>query len=74
MDSVPESRPDVIGMLVALHGDRFTNAVYFIDEASARAGEAQEPTPEDREFDEQFGSAIGDVSYLDLRDPWHYTR
>ena len=72
MDDISDVRPDVIGSVVAVHGDRFTQAVYFTDEASAREGEAKPMTDEDREMMEQFNAAIADVTYLDIRDPWHF--
>lgn len=73
MERVPEQRPDVIGMLVVLHGeDRFTTAVYFTDEDSARAGEAESaPDQQDAEMEDTFNAAFTDIRYLDLRDPWH---
>jgi len=69
--AVREARPDVIGGLVARHGDRFTQAVFFTDEAAAREGE--------KRMDEQgggpgeeFDQALGDLTFTDLRDPWLY--
>ncbi len=64
-------RPDVIGGLAAFHGDRVTQVVYFTDEASARAGESQEPTEEQRAQMEQLTEVFSDATYIDLRDPWH---
>ena len=65
-------RPDVIGGIVALHGDGgFTNAVYFTSEQEARAGERTEPPAELKALmDEQFALYEGEMSFLDLRDPW----
>ena len=64
------SRADIIGGLLALHGDgRFTQAVYFTSEAEARAGEQMERTAEAEEID----SLVSDVSYFDLRQPWAYS-
>jgi len=65
-------RPDVIGGVVALHGDGgFTNAVYFTSEQEARAGESKEPPAELKALmDEQMSLYEGEMSFLDLRDPW----
>jgi hypothetical protein len=65
-------RPDVIGGIVALHGDGgFTNAVYFTSEREARAGEQEEPPAELKAvMDEQMSLYEGEMSFLDLRDPW----
>jgi hypothetical protein len=65
-----ESRSDIIGGLLALHGDgRFTQAVYFTSESEARAGERVERPAEADEID----SLVSDVSYFELRQPWAYT-
>ena len=64
-------RPDVIGGLVAWHGDgRFTQAVYFISEAEAREGETRELSPEDVAARDEVLSLLHDVRYVDLREPW----
>ena len=43
-----DARTDVLGGQSVLHrDDRFTTVVYFVDEAAAREGERQEPSPED---------------------------
>jgi hypothetical protein len=67
-----EFRPDVIGGTVALHGDGgFTNAVYFTSEAEAREGERKEPPPALKAaFEEEMALYEGELTYLDLRDPW----
>lgn len=67
-------RPDIIGWVVAWHPDgRFTSVVYFNSEEAARAGEAQEP-PEDRKhLLEDWKSAVGELTFYDLRDPWLFT-
>ena len=72
MGDVPNRRPDVMGMLLAIHpDDRFTTAVYFTDEDAARTGEAEQAPDEDEEVGRNFAAAFTDISYLDLRDPWH---
>ncbi len=65
-------RPDVLGGVVALHGDGgYTNAIYFSSEAEARKGESEEP-PEALKalMEEERSLHEGDVDFLDLRDPW----
>jgi hypothetical protein len=65
-------RPDVIGGIVALHGDGgFTNAVYFTSEEEARAGEGAEPPVELKALMEEEQSLYeGDLRFFDLRVPW----
>lgn len=65
-------RPDVIGGIVALHGDGgFTNAVYFTSEREARDGERQEPPPALKALmEEQMSLYEGEMRFLDLREPW----
>ena len=69
--SAPTSRTDVLGGQSVLHrDDRFTTVVYFVDEAAAREGERQEPSPEDAARFEAMEKAFGEISYIDLTDPW----
>ena len=64
-DVVRRERPEIIGGTFAVSDDgRFTNTVYFTDEASAREGEAGSEPPE------EFQTLMTDVTFLDLRDPW----
>jgi hypothetical protein len=65
-------RSDVTGMVICPSGDRFTTLVYFTDEASARAGESN-PSAQDSDRMDQFGKAFGDMTYIDLHEPWHYS-
>jgi len=67
-----EFRPDVIGGVSALHGDGgFTTAVYFTSEKEAREGERKEPPPELKALmDEEQSLYEGELTYLDLREPW----
>jgi hypothetical protein len=68
-------RSDVIGGLVALHdGDRFVQSVYFPSEAEARAGEAAEMSPEMVALWEQQSDLLQDLTYIDLKEPWLYSR
>lgn len=66
-----EHRPDVIGGIVALHGDGgFTTAVYFTSEDAARQGEAQEPPEELKAAMEEERSLYeGEMTFYDLRQP-----
>lgn len=68
----PDYRPDVLGGVVALHGDGgYTTAIYFTSEADARSGEAQEPPPElEALMQEERALHEGEVTFLDLREPW----
>jgi len=65
-------RPDVIGGVVALHGDGgFTNAVYFTSEQEAREGERKEPPAELKAlWDEEQSLYEGELTFFDLREPW----
>jgi hypothetical protein len=70
----PGSRDDVLGGVVAIHGDAdFTMAIYFTDEAAARAGEQAAPPPEVAALFEEQMSLMQDVSYFDLRAPWMHS-
>jgi hypothetical protein len=65
-------RPDVIGGVLAVHGDGgYTNAVYFTSEAEAREGEQKEPPPEMKAMmDEEMALQEGELTFYDLRKPW----
>jgi hypothetical protein len=65
-------RPDVIGGVLAVHGDGgYTNAVYFTSEAEAREGERKEPPPEMKAMmDEEMALQEGELTFYDLREPW----
>jgi len=62
------ARPDLIGAIVAWHGDGgFTQAAYFNSESEARKNEK---AMADGARSEQFGSLIdGDLTFYDLRNP-----
>lgn len=70
MPDVREMRPDVLGMLRCWDGDTYTQVVYFSSEDEAREAERGEPAdgPDMAEFGELM-SLVGDVTYLDLKDP-----
>ena len=65
-------RPDVLGSLMAVHGeDAWTMVIYFTSEADARAGEQKEPPESVREAMAELDRlAIGETTFLDLREPW----
>lgn len=62
------ARPDLLGSLrVWLDGGAFVEAAYFTSEADARRGE----TSGDFEGpQEEFAELFGDMTFLDLREPW----
>lgn len=61
-------RPDVVGGIVAWHGDGgFTQVMYFESEAAARQGESNmnnDGPPQ------EWAELLEDMSYIDLSDPW----
>ena len=65
-------RPDLLGSLWLAHeDDGWTMAIYFTSEAAAREGEQKEPPADLQERMQELETlAIGDTTYLDLRDPW----
>ena len=65
-------RPDILGTLTAVHdGNRYTTAAYFTSEEEARKGEAAPPPPEAAAAMQEMQSLmVGDITYLDLKDPW----
>lgn len=70
-----ELRPDVLGMTACTHedGKGTTAIVYFTSEAAAREGEQKEPPPEIAEQMAEMGTAMGEVTYFDLKDPWLFS-
>lgn len=63
---VRDQRPDVIGLVVAWHGDGgFTQVVYFESEEAARAGEAGSGGG----GDDWMAQIDGDITFYDLRSP-----
>lgn len=66
-DTMREERPDVIGGVIALHGDGgFTNTVYFTSEAEARVGEKKEDARARRD---SAWEQIQDISFFDITEP-----
>lgn len=61
-------RPEILGATLAIEPDgTFTETVAFTDEASARAGEEQEPPPEVRA---ELEYAMQGARFYDLHHPW----
>jgi len=69
-------RPDVLGGTVAWPGDgSFVQTVYFTSEAEARTNEGAAPaSDEDRAAMERLGSLMTFERFIDLSDPWLYSR
>jgi hypothetical protein len=62
-------RPDILGVLVAFHGDGgFTQAIYFSSEEAARTGE--KAIGNNSELSQQLRATIeGDLAFFDLHEP-----
>jgi hypothetical protein len=66
--NLKERRPDVLGMVVAWHGDGgFTQAVYFRSEQEARQREQE--TEQDAARQRVFDAMEGAPTFLDIRQP-----
>lgn len=65
-------RPDILGSLSVGHdGGAWTMALYFTSEEEAREGERKEPPAEMQQVMKEMESlAVGEQTFLDLRDPW----
>ena len=71
MDGLQEMRPEILGGTVAIADDGdFTQTIYFTSEAAAREGEKQEMPEEVQQQMQQAMGDMGDITYLDLRNPW----
>ena len=69
-----DHRPEIIGGLVALHGDGgFTQVVYFTSEAAAREGERRETPAELKELDDEAAALFSDATFFDLTRPWLFS-
>ncbi|HEV7754787.1 MAG TPA: hypothetical protein VGO94_02910 [Mycobacteriales bacterium] len=65
-----ETRTDIMGGLMGLHGDGgFTQAVYFSSEDAAWEGARTQPPVDTTALDE----LVGDLTFFDLRRPWAYS-
>lgn len=69
-------RPDVIGATAAWPGDgTIIQTVYFTSESDARAAESAElMSDEDRAASERLSSLMQMERFVDLSDPWLYSR
>lgn len=67
---MPKVRPDIIGGVTAWVGDSFTSVNYFTSEEEARAGEKKEMPPELQKGFEEWQSAMSDLKFIDLQDPF----
>jgi hypothetical protein len=71
MDVLHETRPEIIGGIIAIEADgTFTETVAFRSEESAREGERKEIPAQIRQTWEDSMAQMQDVTYLDLRHPW----
>jgi hypothetical protein len=69
-------RPDVIGSVAVGHeGGAYTMALYFTSEEAAREAERKEPPPQLKaQMEEMNQLSAGEPEFLDLRQPWLYSR
>jgi hypothetical protein len=68
-DDLHAVRPDILGVVVAFHGDGgFTQFIYFSSEEAARTGEAA--LGNDSELSNRLRATIeGDLTFFDLKEP-----
>jgi hypothetical protein len=68
-DQLHAVRPDILGVVVAFHGDGgFTQAIYFSSEDAARTGE--KALGNDSELSQRLRATIdGDLTFFDLKEP-----
>ncbi|HEY3926543.1 MAG TPA: hypothetical protein VGL75_18435 [Acidothermaceae bacterium] len=68
-DRLHALRPDILGVVVAFHGDGgFTQAIYFSSEEAARASE--KALGNDSELSQRLRATIeGDLTFFDLKEP-----
>jgi hypothetical protein len=65
-----EGRPDILGSTTGYATDgTVIDTIYFSSEAEARAGEKEEPPAEMAAAMEGFMENIGEVRYVDLKEP-----
>jgi hypothetical protein len=75
MEGLSEMRPEIIGGTVGIADDGdFTQTIYFTSEAEAREGEKKEMPAEAQAQMEAAMGDFGDITYLDLRNPWFSAR
>lgn len=76
MTSLPDERSDVLGS-ISIYGDggQVTDVIYFSSEAEARENEKKQPEGRAAEImQEWMGQVDGEISFLDLTEPWLFTR
>jgi hypothetical protein len=68
-DELQKVRPDILGVVVAFHGDGgFTQFLYFSSEEAARVGE--KAMGNESELSERLRATIdGDLTFFDLKEP-----
>lgn len=64
-----QRRPEIIGSVSGIAGDRYVIAVWFTDEASARQGEQLEPDPELKGAFDEMNEITSELRYIDLHEP-----
>lgn len=63
-------RPDLLGSVMIWHpGDEYTMVAYFTSEAEARENEGREMPAEARERFGEWASLMGEMRYLDIKEP-----
>lgn len=74
MDTLHRERPEIIGGTIAVDKDGwFTQTIAFRSEAEAREGEKREMPKEMMDQMADMNSAMSDVHYHDLHQPWFAT-
>ena len=69
-EELTKARPEIIGgLLLNGGGGRFVNAIYFTSEKEAREGEGKEPPDSVRADFEEGMRLMGEVEFIDLKDP-----
>lgn len=67
-----EARPEILGATMAIEADgHFVETIAFTDEASARRGEQLDMPADVRD---ELMTAMADVEYVDLHQPWFASR
>jgi hypothetical protein len=68
-DELHALRPDILGVVVAFHGDGgFSQFLFFSSEEAARAGE--KAIQNDSELSQRLRATIeGDLTFFDLKEP-----
>jgi hypothetical protein len=73
LPKMQEMRPDVIGGLRGWDGSNFTEAIYFTSVAEARKAEAAMEQDMGQDMQE-YESLVEGLTYIDLKEPWLYSR